>query len=62
MSAPPAPKVAANQRVVWISRGGRVAPVIVDIGISDGTSTQVLSGDVREGDEIVEEATVEAKK
>ena len=62
MGATPAPKVAANQRVVWVSRAGRVVPVVVDIGISDGTSTQALSGDVHEGDELVEEVTVESKK
>lgn len=62
MGATPAPKVAANQRVVWVSRDERIAPVVIEIGISDGTSTQALSGDLREGDDLVEEATVEAKK
>ena len=48
---------------VWVRRDGRDTPIVVTIGISDGTSTEVVSGDLRPGDVVVEEANAgEAKK
>ncbi len=60
-SAPPAPQ-NAGQRIVWAQRSGSVAPVVVEIGISDGISTEVVSGDLHPGDVVIEEANGEAKK
>jgi HlyD family secretion protein len=63
MGAPAAAEIdRPNRRVVWVRRGEHVAPVVVEIGISDGTRTQVLSGDVRPGDVAVEEAIGEGKR
>lgn len=40
-------------RVWTIARDGKLAPVALRLGITDGTSTEVVSGDIREGQEIV---------
>ncbi len=38
---------------VWILEGDRLKPVPLTLGISDGGNTEVLRGDVKEGQEIV---------
>jgi HlyD family secretion protein len=53
-------ELAADQRVVWVMRGGRPAPVVVRVGISDGMVTEVAEGDLRPGDVVVTEATTPA--
>lgn len=44
-------------RTVWVLRGARPEPISVRTGLTDGTMTEILSGDVKEGDELVLEAT-----
>jgi len=43
---------AASGRV-WILAGGAPQPVELRLGLSDGTSTEVLSGPLKQGDEVV---------
>lgn len=43
-------------RTVWVVRGERPTPVRIRTGISDGTVTEVLSGDLQEGDAVVTDA------
>jgi HlyD family secretion protein len=50
--------VKADERVVWVLRGGRAVPVIAHMGISGGDSTEAIGDEVREGDEVVTEANV----
>jgi HlyD family secretion protein len=39
---------------VWIiGRDGKPAPVVLTLGLSDGASTEVLRGDVQEGQEVI---------
>jgi len=38
---------------VWILEDGAPKPVEVRIGLSDGTSTEIVSGDLREGAEVI---------
>jgi HlyD family secretion protein len=47
-----------DERAVWILRGERAASEIVKPGIRDGTSTEVLSGNVQPGDRAIVEAGV----
>ncbi len=50
-------------RTVWVQRGGRPQPVLIETGLTDGTNTEVVSGDLREGDKvIVGEADDDKKK
>lgn len=39
--------------IVWVLRGGEPVQVPVRIGVSDGRHTQILEGDIREGDEVI---------
>jgi hypothetical protein len=53
-------QLAADQRVVWVVRGGHPLPAVVRLGISDGMVTEVAEGDVHSGDSVVTEAVVAA--
>jgi HlyD family secretion protein len=44
---------AGRPRRVWVLADGRLEPVIVDVGISDGTATAVLGGPLAEGASVV---------
>lgn len=47
---------APDRRTVWVLRGEKPEPVRVRTGVSDGSTTEVLEGDLREGDAVVTEA------
>jgi HlyD family secretion protein len=42
-----------NQRTVWVVDQGYVRPMRITIGLSDGTMTEVLAGDLQEGAQVV---------
>jgi HlyD family secretion protein len=46
-------KGGADLREVWVVRSGAPASVKIKVGISDGTHTEVVSGPLQEGDEVV---------
>jgi len=46
----------AEARRIWVMRGQSPEPVAVRIGLTDGTMTEVLDGELRENDEVVIEA------
>jgi HlyD family secretion protein len=45
-----------DRRAVWVSRGARPEPVRIRTGISDGSFTEVVEGDLKEGDRVVTDA------
>lgn len=47
-----------NSRQIWVMRGGKPEQITLQTGLSDGSFTEVISGDLKEGDEVVIEATV----
>ncbi|KRB52976.1 hemolysin secretion protein D [Rhizobium sp. Root708] len=49
------------KRRVWILKAGKPAPVVIQVGSSDGQFTQVASGDLKEGDAVITDATEQAK-
>jgi HlyD family secretion protein len=51
-----APSEMPEPHTIWVMRAGAPQPVSVHIGLSDGTVTEQLDGDLREGDELVIEA------
>jgi HlyD family secretion protein len=53
----PLPPVETTGRV-WRFVGGRLVPVAVRLGISDGTFTELLAGDIEPGMELVTSVTV----
>lgn len=42
-----------GQRTLWILRDGQPQPLPVKIGISDGVQTEIVEGEIKEGDEII---------
>jgi HlyD family secretion protein len=56
------PNGSPAERTVWLARAGRAVPITVRVGISDGTTTELVSGPVGPGDATVVEAAVEASK
>jgi HlyD family secretion protein len=46
-----------DRRTVWVLRGGTPATVAIRSGISDGSFTEVVEGELQPGDEVVTDAT-----
>jgi HlyD family secretion protein len=42
-----------GSRTIWVLRGGAPVAVSVTPGLTDGSSTEVVSGDLREGDAVI---------
>ena len=62
-AAPPdevntAEEVTLEDRVLYVLRDGRPREVDVVLGLSDGSYTEVVSGNLHEGDEVIVDATV----
>jgi HlyD family secretion protein len=53
---PSRPAEAPDGRTVWTLRAGVPAPVLIRTGISDGSLTEVVQGDLRPGDALVTDA------
>jgi HlyD family secretion protein len=53
----PAPGGREGHAHVWVLREQRLESVRVELGISDGTTTAVRGGDLREGDQVVTSTT-----
>ncbi len=52
--APAAGEQGGIARTVWKKgSSGEIEPVVVQTGISDGTATEVVGGDLKEGDQVV---------
>jgi HlyD family secretion protein len=48
-------------RTVYVLRNGKPEPVSIKSGLSDGTVSEVVSGELKEGDPVVVDATVAGK-
>jgi len=46
-----------DTRTVWVLEGDKARPAVLKLGLSDGTVTEMLSGDLKEGDLVVTDAT-----
>ena len=42
-----------NQSVIDVRRGEQIIPVVIQVGLTSDTQTEILSGDVAAGDEVV---------
>jgi HlyD family secretion protein len=56
--SPPAPPL--GRRLVWVDRGGALAPVVFRPGVSDGSWTEVVDGALAPGDRAVTESVAAA--
>ena len=50
-------KRSSKERFLWVLEDGRIRPLKVTVGLNDGVSTEIVSGDLREGMEVVTGAT-----
>ncbi len=46
-------RVVNNQRVVYVLRNNQAVPVVINLGPSDNINSQVISGDLHPGDQII---------
>jgi HlyD family secretion protein len=53
---------ASKTQGVWVLEGKKPRRVPVSLGINDGSNTAVLSGELKEGDAVIIEATGQVKK
>jgi HlyD family secretion protein len=51
------PQDAPETKTVWVLRGGSPTAVSIHAGISDGTQTEVIDGDLAETDQVITDAT-----
>jgi HlyD family secretion protein len=51
-----APKEADGTSTLWALHGGQPQAVPVHVGLTDGMVTELVEGQVREGDELIVEA------
>ena len=47
---------------MWTLKDGVLAQITLKTGLSDGAYTEILNGDVKEGDAVVVDATVAGKE
>jgi HlyD family secretion protein len=45
-------------KTLWVLRGGAPVQIEVKTGLTDGTNTEIVSGDLNEDDQVVLEAQV----
>jgi HlyD family secretion protein len=53
---------AAGQRTVWVLRGGQPVRVVVSTGITDGTWTEMVGGNIQPGDALITDMNVNARR
>ena len=56
----PRGSLKSDERNLWVMRGETAVAETIRIGLSDGSDTEVLAGQVRAGDRVVVEATLTA--
>jgi HlyD family secretion protein len=52
----------SDRRTVWALRAGQPTPVRIRPGVTDGSFTEVLEGDLKEGDAVITEMSATASK
>ncbi len=57
-SRPRGDQAASDSRTVWVLRDGKGQSVTVQVGLTDGTFTEIVSGELKEGEQVIIDATV----
>jgi len=55
------PRITAGQRMVWLLRGQQPEPVVIRVGVSDGSATEVIGNGLKPGDRVVTETLTTGK-
>jgi len=61
LKARPAPKAKGAERVVWLPDGASARPLLVHLGVSDGTATELLGAELSPGDALITESLARPK-
>ena len=51
-----------NRKTVWVLRGNQPVPVAVSTGVSDGTWSELVQGDVQPGDVLITDMTLNTRR
>jgi HlyD family secretion protein len=51
-----------NRRIVWVVRDAKPAPVQVSTGVSDGTWSELVQGDVKPGDALITDMSLNPRR
>ena len=54
-------KTEPTEKTIYVLRNGRPEPVEIKTGLTDGTTTEIASGDLKEGEQVIVEANVGGK-
>lgn len=49
--------LAEDEKRIWVLREGRPRPVVITLGLTDGSFTEVVEGELEEGDRVITGAT-----
>ncbi|MDD5224905.1 MAG: efflux RND transporter periplasmic adaptor subunit [bacterium] len=49
--------VPRDHRTVWVDNGGTPRPIPIKTGITDGSLTEIVEGELKEGDKLITDAT-----
>jgi HlyD family secretion protein len=49
------PRADSDMKAIWVLRDGQPARVMIKTGLSDGSFTQIIEGEVTEGDQVITE-------
>lgn len=60
-SSTPDKALTGADRRVWVMRNGHSVPVTIQVGSSDGQFTQIVSGELAEGDAVITDATARTR-
>jgi HlyD family secretion protein len=55
-------QMQSDQRQVWVLHGETPSPVSIKVGVSDGSVSEVVEGDLKEGDEVITDLASGASK
>jgi len=50
-----------DPKTIWVLRSGAAVPVTIHVGLSDGTNSELVDGEVKEGEQLIVDATVAGK-
>jgi HlyD family secretion protein len=51
-----------NGKELWVLRDGKPVPIAVSVGVTDGTWSELVQGDVRPGDLLITDMTMDPKR
>lgn len=60
-NAAPEKALTGSDRRVWVMKNGHSVPVTVQVGSSDGQFTQIVGGELAEGDAVITDATTRTR-